>query len=137
MMTSKEIKVVEAFIAAINRRAPSEISSLMTEVHIFVDSGGRIQSGRENMAAGWEEYFRMFPDYRIRLESILGDKALVAVFGSASGTYNGKRGPIPENRIEMPAAWKAMVENGKIKLWQVYADWTEGTRIIDQDQEMG
>jgi limonene-1,2-epoxide hydrolase len=136
-MTSKEIDVVEAFIAAINRRAPSEISGLMTEDHIFVDSGGRIQSGRENMTAGWEEYFRMFPNYKIRLESILGDKTLVAVFGSASGTYNGKRGLIPENRIEMPAAWKAVVENGKVKLWQVYADWTEGSRIINEDKEMG
>jgi ketosteroid isomerase-like protein len=136
-MTSNEIDVVKAFIAAINRRAPSEISRLMTEDHSFVDSRGRIQSGRENMTAGWEEYFGMFPDYRIQVESILADQALVAVLGSASGTYNGKRGPVPENRIEMPAAWKAVVENGKVKLWQVYADWTEGTRIINDDKEMG
>ena len=134
-MTSKEIDVVEAFIAAINRRAPSEISGLMTEDHTFVDSGGRIQTGRENMTAGWEGYFRMFPDYKIRPERILGDETVVAIFGSASGTYNGKRGLVPENRIEMPAAWKAMVENGRIKLWQVYADWTEGSRIINEDSE--
>lgn len=79
----------------------------------------------------------MFPDYKIQIERILGDKALVAVFGSASGTYNGKRGPVQENRIEMPAAWKAVVENGKVKLWQVYTDWTEGIRIINEDKEMG
>lgn len=109
----------------------------MTEDHTFVDSSGSIQSGRENMTAGWEEYFRMFPDYKIQVESILQDKAFVAVFGSASGTYNGKRGLVPENRIEMPAAWKAVVENGKVKLWQVYADWTEGIRIINEDKEMG
>ncbi len=136
-MTAKEIGVVQDFIAAINRRALSEISGLMTEDHTFVDSGGRIQSGRENMTAGWAEYFRMFPDYKIQVESILGDKALVAVFGSASGIYNGKRGLVPENRIEMPAAWKAVVENGRVKLWQVYADWTEGSRIINEDKEMG
>jgi limonene-1,2-epoxide hydrolase len=136
-MTSNEIDVVKAFIAAINRRAPSEISGLMTEDHTFVDSSGSIQSGRENMTAGWEEYFRMFPDYKIQVECILQDKAHVAVFGSASGTYNGKRGLVPENRIEMPAAWKAVVENGKVKLWQVYADWTEGIRIINEDKGMG
>jgi limonene-1,2-epoxide hydrolase len=134
-MTSNEINVVKAFIAAINRRNPSEISDLMTEDHTFVDSGGRIQSGRENMTAGWKEYFRIFPDYEIQVESILGDKALVAVFGSASGTYNGKRGFVPENRIEMPAAWKAVVANGKIRLWQVYADWTEGCKTIEEDKE--
>jgi limonene-1,2-epoxide hydrolase len=133
-MTSNEINVVMAFIRAINRRNPSEISDLMTEDHTFVDSVGRIKSGRENMTAGWEAYFRMFPDYEIRVENILADKTLVAVFGSASGTYNGKRGLVPENKIEMPAAWKAIVANGKIKLWQVYADWTEGCRIIDEDK---
>jgi len=134
MMTSIEIEVVKSFIAAINRRAPSRIFSLMTADHTLIDSSGGIRSGRENVAAGWEEYFCMFPDYKIRVERILGDKNLVAVFGSASGTYNGKRGLVPENRIEMPAAWKAVVKEGKVRLWQVYADWTEGARIINEDK---
>ena len=73
-MTSNEINVVEAFIEAINRRDPGELSGLMTEDHAFVDSGGRIQSGRENMTAGWKDYFRMFPDYEIRVERLLGDQ---------------------------------------------------------------
>ena len=136
-MTSSEISVVEAFIAAINRRSPCEISDLMTEDHAFVDSTGRIELGRENMTALWKEFFRLFPDYEIHVESLLADKAVVAVFGSTSGTYNGKRGLVPENRIGMPAAWKAMVANGKIKLWQVYADWTEGCKTIDEDKRMG
>lgn len=136
-MTSTEIDVVEAFIAAINRRSPPDISDLMTEDHTFVDSTGRVESGRENMTAGWAEYLRMFPDYRIVVESILGDGALVAVFGSACGTYSGKRGPVPENRIEMPAAWRGLVHNGKVKRWQVYADWTEGLRIIAEDKDVG
>jgi ketosteroid isomerase-like protein len=136
-MAYNEINVVKAFIAAINRRDLSELSSLMTEDHTFVDSGGAIQSGRENMMAGWREYFRMFPDYAVQVDHILQDRDLVAVFGSASGTYNGKRGLVPENRIEMPAAWKAIVENGKIRLWQVYTDWTEGCRIIDEDKSQG
>jgi len=134
-MTSTDIKVVKSFIAAINRRDPSEISNLMTEDHTFVDSGGRIHTGREKMANNWEMYFRMFPDYKITVESILGDKVLVAVFGTACGTYNDKRGLVPENRIEMPAAWKAIVKNGRVKLWQVYADWTEGSRIMNEDRE--
>jgi predicted ester cyclase len=86
---------------------------------------------------GWGEYFRMFPDYQITVEQIICDENLVAVFGFASGTYNGKRGLVPENRIEMPAAWKGIVENGKIKLWQVYADWTEGVKIIEEDGKSG
>jgi limonene-1,2-epoxide hydrolase len=134
MMTSKEINVVEAFIGAINRHDLSELSGLMTEDHTFVDSAGRTHTGRENMIAGWKQYFGMFPDYAIRVERVLADKGFVAVFGSASGTYNGKRGLVAENRIAMPAAWRALVENGKIKLWQVYADWTEGFKTIEADQ---
>ncbi len=136
-MTSTEINVVKAFIAAINRRNPSEISDLMTKDHTFVDSAGRIQSGRQNMTAGWKHYFHMFPDYEIHVERLLADKDVVAIFGSAFGTYNGKRGLVAENRIEMPAAWKAVVVKGKIKLWQVYADWTEGCKTIEKDKEMG
>ncbi len=136
-MDSKEIAVVRDFIAAINQGNASQLSSLMTEDHTFVDSRGTVESGRENMTAGWKGYFRMFPDYRIDIENIIQDGNLVAVFGSAFGTYNGKRGLVPENRIEMPAAWKAILENGKIKTWQVYADWTEGCKIIDEDKEKG
>jgi ketosteroid isomerase-like protein len=133
-MNSHEIKVVEAFIAAINRHDLAELSNLMTEDHTFVDSAGRNQSGRENMTAGWKAYFQMFPDYEIHVEKWLADNALVAVFGSASGTYNGTRGLVAENRITMPAAWRALVENGKIRLWQVYADWTQGCKTIEEDK---
>jgi ketosteroid isomerase-like protein len=136
-MIRDEIDVVRTFIAAINRRSSSEISDLMTEDHTFVDSGGRVESGRQKMTTGWKEYFRLFPDYLIQVETILGQGELVAVFGSASGTYNGKRGLVPENRIEMPAAWRAVVQNGKVKRWQVYTDWTEGTRTMAEDEVVG
>jgi len=84
-----------------------------------------------------EGYFGMFPDYEIRVERMLTENGIVAVFGSASGTYKGKRGLVPENRIVMPAAWRAGVENGKVKLWQVYSDWTEGVKTIEKDRESG
>jgi limonene-1,2-epoxide hydrolase len=136
-MTTDEIEVVRAFVTAINFRDPAEMSSLMTEDHTFIDSAGTRVSGRATMTAGWERYFSMFPDFTIQVDTVFGDKGLVAAFGSACGTFNGKRGLVPANRIEMLAAWKAVVENGKIKLWQVYADWTEGTRIIAEDERSG
>lgn len=109
----------------------------MTEDHTFIDSGGRVVSGRQKITAGWNDYFRMCPDYTIRVETILTHSEVVAVFGSASGTFNGKRGLVPGNRIEMPSAWKAVVKNGKVKCWQVYADWTEGTKTIAEDEAVG
>ena len=136
-MTSNEIEVVQSFIAAINRQSPADIAELMTEDHAFVDSSGRAVSGRQQMTAGWSAYFGMFPDFTIEVETILSDGELVAVFGSTSGTYQGKRGPVPENRIEMPAAWRAIVRDGKVQRWQVYADWTDGTRRIAEDGAAG
>jgi len=133
-MTSNEIKVVDAFVAAINRHDVSELSNLMTEDHAFVDPTGRVHSGRQNMVEAWNGYFTMFPDYKITVEKILADGALVAAFGSAVGTYNGKRGMVQENKIAMPAAWKAVVTDAKVKLWQVYADWTEGCKIMEEDK---
>jgi ketosteroid isomerase-like protein len=133
-MNSREIKVVEAFIGAINRHDLSELSNLMTEDHTFVDPAGRSISGRENMLAGWKGYFQMFPDYKIEVEKWLADQDVVAVFGSAAGTFNGKRGLVPANRIAMPAAWRGVVVDGKIKLWQVYADWKEACKIMEEDQ---
>ena len=136
-MASSPIEVVQAFIAAINSRDPSQLAALMSEDHTFVDSAGTACSGRELMTSGWADYYRMFPDYSIQIDTILGEKDVVAAFGRASGTYNGKRGLVPENRIEMPAAWRAIVQAGKIRHWQVYADWTEGVRIIDEDRQSG
>lgn len=133
MKITSEIKIVKAFIEAINKQDIAGLSHLMTTDHTFIDSGGKRETGRDVMITGWSEYFRMFPDYKIHIGKIMGDEDLVAVFGTASGTYNGKRGLIPENRIEMPAAWKAVVTGGKIELWQVYADWTEGYKIIEKD----
>jgi len=136
-MKPDEIVVVEAFITAINKGDANLLANLMTEDHTFIDSTGKIDSGRENMKSGWEQYFQMFPDYRVIVHHILCEGNIVAAFGMVSGTYNGNRGLVPENRIEMPAAWKAIVENGKIKLWQVYADWTEGYKIIEEDRKQG
>jgi len=136
-MVFSAIGVVRAFIGAINRRDLTEMSALMAEDHIFVDSTGRTTSGRDAMTSAWARFFEILPDYRIQVESVLDDGPLVAVFGSAAGTYAGGRGPIAENRIVMPAAWRAVVEDGRVKLWQVYADWTEGQRVIAQDREGG
>lgn len=134
-MESKEITAVKSYIAAINNADLTQLSNLMSEDHTFVDSGGQTVTGRDRMTTGWRGYFDMFPDYKIQIENIFQHGNIVAIFGSAFGTYNGKRGLVPENRIEMTAAWKTIVENGKIKYWQVYADWTEGQKIIKEDEK--
>jgi hypothetical protein len=59
-------------------------------------------------------------------EEVLGDGKVVAVFGAAGGTIAAGAGgsaALPENgKWRTNAAWLAVVENGLIKKWQVYAD---------------
>ena len=136
-METEEIKIVKTFNNAINEGNVALLSSLMTEDHTFVDASGAAHSGIKEMTEGWKEFFRMFPDYKNHFESILQEGNLVVALGSACGTYNGNRGLVPENRIEWTAAWKAIVEKNKIKLWQVYTDWTEGMKIIEEDKKAG
>lgn len=136
-METKEIKIVKSFNNAINDGNVELLSTLMTEDHTFIDASGAAHSGVEEMKEGWKGFLRMFPDYKNNFENILQDGNLIVAIGTACGTYNGNRGLIPENRIEWSAAWKAVVENDKIKLWQVYADWTEALKIIEEDQKAG
>lgn len=134
---AKDVAVAAAFVAAINRHDVAALADLMAEDHSFIDSSGRRVTGRKEMIAGWKTYFAMFPDYEILVDTTVADDGTVAMFGSVAGTYNGKRGLVPKNRIAMPAAWKANVSGGKVKLWQVYCDWTEGVRTIEEDKKSG
>ena len=134
-MSADAIAVVRTFIAAVNRRSVGDLSALMADDHTFVDSQGRALAGREQMMSAWRAYFAMFPDYEIRVDSILADGDRVAIFGEAVGTFKGKRGLVPENRIVMPAAWNARVRDGRVAFWQVYADWTEGMKIIERENQ--
>jgi hypothetical protein len=34
----------------------------------------------------------------------------------------------------LPAAWKAVIEKGKIKLWQVYADYSPILDIFEKNK---
>ena len=134
-MDTKEITVFKSFVKAINQADLTELESLMTEDHTFIDAGGKKETGRQKMIEGWRSYFKMFPDYKIEIEDIIQENEIVGAFGTASGTYNGKRGLVPENIIKMPAAWRAVIKEEKVKNWQVYADWTEGFKIIEEDQK--
>ncbi len=133
-MESSEIEVVKAFIDAINAHDITSLGNLMTQDHTFIDGSGGITTGRDTIIAGWPQYYDMFPDYVVNVELILQEGPLVGIFGSTSGTYNGKEGMKPENKVGGPAAWKATVENGKIKVWQVYADYTETWKVIKANQ---
>jgi len=116
------VETVLAFFEAINRHDADQLAELMTEDHVFIDSLGRSQRGRETMRAGWLGYFALCPDYRVAHDDIVQGGDSVAVFGSAGGTIRVYGELLPENQWQTPAAWRIVVHGGLIQEFRVYAD---------------
>ena len=118
----ESIDVVLRFMDCINQRDPEKLAELMSEDHLFTDSLGNSVRGRDKMRAGWRAYFAFCPDYWVSHEEIFPSGNLVAVFGSAGGTGAAAGKLPPENKWRTPAAWLAVVHDGLVKEWRVYAD---------------
>ena len=121
MSDSAEV-VARAFAEAINRQDVEGLTGLMTPGHRFVDSLGGVTEGREKMRSAWVGYFRMVPDYSIEVEETLCDGPVVVMLGMVWGTYTPDGELKAENRWETPAALRAVVEDGLVAEWRVYAD---------------
>jgi ketosteroid isomerase-like protein len=121
-MTDNAIATVLKFEQLINTRSADQVCSLLTDDSVFIDSLGNRMEGIARLRAAWAGYFKMVPDYTISHEEIFSDGETVAMFGSAQGTFTRDGQFNTENLWNTPAAWKAIVKNGKIALWQVFAD---------------
>jgi ketosteroid isomerase-like protein len=117
MPTILAIATVDKFVAQINAHDPSGIIALCTADHVFTDSLGSILSGRERLQEAWVDYFSLFPDYRVEIESAVAQDMLVLACGFASATHVASH-----KRWRIPAAWRARIREGHIAEWQVYAD---------------
>lgn len=111
----KTAGAVGQFVTAINRHDAGALTALMTNDHLFVDSLGHRVQGAAAMEAGWRGYFRMCPDYWIRTDDAIAEGDLVLAAGEAGGTIDGVA-------WRTPAAWKAVVREGRIAEWRVFAD---------------
>jgi ketosteroid isomerase-like protein len=129
-MTDKEI--VLSFVKAINDHDVEKINDLMAEDHVFIDGSGNIHMGKEGMKIGWQSYYQMFPDYIIEISELIEHKSIFGLFGFASGTYKNIKDNSNSNFWKTTAAWKAIVENKKIKHWQVFCDYSRLMEIINK-----
>ena len=127
------IDVVLAFMERINAHDVDGVCALMTEDHVFVDSDGTRVAGREAMRAGWATYLGWFPDYHISREETFAQGDVVAIFGTARGTYAGDGRQAARPPWEIPAAWKAVVREGRIAEWRVYANVEAVRRQMEEE----
>jgi ketosteroid isomerase-like protein len=116
------VETVLLFMDRINQHDADKLVELVTDDHEFVDSLGNTMRGRDSALKGWRGYFAFCPDYWLSHEEVFARGNQVAVIGSAGGTIAAGGQLLPENKWKIPAAWLAVVNNGKIQKWQVYAD---------------
>ena len=121
MQIQNEKQIILNFAEAISAQDIGGMCSLMTDDHTFIDSQGNQTTGKDSMRTGWIGYFQMFPDYTIEITDMFLEGNTVGAFGFAEGTFQGLSDR-KENHWRLPAAWKAIIKDEKIKQWQVYAD---------------
>ncbi len=122
-------QTVYDFIDAINQHDVYRIYSLMAEDFKFIDAYGGEETGKDHMKKSWIGYFKWFPDYKIEIVDIFTNENMYAILGFASGTYQNT-----ESHWRLPAAWKAIVCDREIKLWQVYCDSKIPFEIIEKNK---
>lgn len=123
-------EIANKFIEAINNHDVEAVCGLMTKDHTFIDSGGDVYKGIESMRKAWSDYFKMFPDYKIDAPEFVVSGDNIILLGKASGTCSVDGTMKAKNHWEIPAAWKAVVADDKVKLWQVFADNTPVMEIM-------
>ena len=113
-------EVAKELVDAIDEADLEQISDLMTEDFLFIDSDGTVVKGREKMREGWESYLSMVPDYRITIAESFAEDNRVIFVGTASGTFVHAGELRSQNHWRIPAAWRAVVRNEKVAVWQIY-----------------
>lgn len=130
-------QVAEAFVSAINGHDADALALLMTEGHALVDGLGNRVVGKAAVLAAWRGYFAMVPDYWIEVRRVIEGDGVTAVFGRAGGTYAPTGRLDPDRRWEIPAAWLAELEGGKLASWSVFADNLPMRRLMAGAAGMG
>lgn len=115
-------RVALRFVNEINRHDVEALVQLMSADFRFVDGLGQEVRGKDRMREGWTAYFARFPDYRITIREHLSLGPVVALFGTASGSATRDGEPSFAHRWTLPAAWRAVVREGRISEWQIYTD---------------
>lgn len=115
-------RVALEFVARINEHDLGGLRQLMTSDHALVDALGIRIRGRQVVLQAWAEYFRVVPDYWVRIDDALQHRDVVALFGAAGGTCSGSAPRSVTGSWGVPGAWRFLVRGPLAAAWHVYAD---------------
>ena len=108
-----DVETVRAFNDAINTRDLDALTALMTDDHRFVDSEGAIVDGKLACTEAWGGFFAAFPDYRNVFDDVRSTAPSVV---EVTGRSECSVAP-----LDGPARWRAVVRDGHVGVWQVFA----------------
>ena len=117
------VETLQHWLAAINHHNVDALTALMTEDIVFTDSLGNRVKGASSLEQGWRSYFTLCPDYWVRGDQVMTEGDTLLVSGEAGGTIDGVSWKIP-------AAWRAIIRDGRVAEWQVFADNTPVYKIL-------
>lgn len=120
MQTPTEIAF--EFVKGINGHDVERLCELMSDDHTFINSLGSRLQGCDKVRAAWANYFEMFPDYSMHCTEIFERGLVVAMFGRAQASYRNQETGGETSKWEMPAAWKAVMRQDRLHVWQIFAD---------------
>ena len=127
--------IILEFVEFINKHNIEGMAGLMSDDYTFIDAHNNRISGKDKMTVSWKLYFDWFPDYTIEICDIIQGGNCIAMFGYANGTYKNLNNQQKSNYFHLPAAWKVLVENDKIKQWQVFSDTRVPFEIIEKNNK--
>lgn len=130
MRDQYSLDVALAFVAKINSHDVNGVVEWMTADHVFVDALGSTLRGADQMRQAWKGYFSLFADYSIEVTDQFNRNNLVAMFGKARGTLAINGNLLRQNFWEIPAAWRANVQQGRVAEWRVYCDNEPARKIM-------
>ena len=87
-----------------------------------MDSLGNTVEGQQKLREGWVAYFRMVPDYAVAIEESYPSGPVVVMLGIAQGTFTRDGVLRSENHWKTPVAIRALIEDGLVSEWRVFAD---------------
>lgn len=114
--------VFENFVLQINDHNVDGIYILMSDDHTFIDALGNKTQGRDKAKNQWEIIFDVFPNYKIIINNVMENATVFLADGNVEATLKKIKNDQNNDHYKLPAAWKAEIENGKIKSWQIFSD---------------
>ena len=116
------VEIARHFVEGINAHDLDAMAAVLAPDHRLIDSMGAELHGRDRVREGWEQYFMLVPDYRVEVTRSFSDGPEVILIGVAHGTYSPDGTLQPSNAWSTPAAWRALIRDGLVAEWQIYAD---------------